>query len=210
MLYDLSPPLSPQLPVWPGDAPLAYDRPLDMQRGDRVTLSTVHLTAHLGAHVDAPAHATLGGLSIDQCDLALFVGPCRVMQVPTPPRGLVTPAALNGPIDVPRLLLATGTYTRPAAFHGDFAGLSLELIDYLHAAGVRLIGVDTPSVDRFADEDLPAHRRLGQHGIWTLEGLVLADIPPGRYELAALPLRLVGCEASPVRAVLRTLSDASA
>jgi arylformamidase len=106
---------------------------------------------------------------------------------------------------VPRLLLATGTASDPETFREDFAALSPGLIDYLHGAGVKLVGTDAPSVDPFASKDLPAHRRFLANDMAILEGLALERVPEGTYELIALPLRLVGFDASPVRAVLRSL-----
>jgi len=105
----------------------------------------------------------------------------------------------------PRVLIATGTYLDATRFSEDFVALEPALIDALHARGVRLIGLDTPSVDLFTSKDLPAHGRFLANDMAILEGLVLRDVPPGIYELIALPLPLVGFDASPVRAVLRTL-----
>jgi arylformamidase len=113
---------------------------------------------------------------------------------------------LRVPIEAPRVLLRTGTFPDPNRFTEDFAALAPELVDDLHARGVRLIGIDTPSVDLFDSTDLPAHRRFLEHDMAILEGLVLDAVPEGHYELIALPLRLVGFDASPVRAILRTLS----
>ena len=104
------------------------------------------------------------------------------------------------------MLLATGTFPDPHVFNEDFAALAPELIIVLARAGVRLIGVDTPSIDPFASEDLPAHHTVLAHDLAILEGLVLTDVPEGVYELIALPLKLVGFDASPVRAVLRTVA----
>jgi arylformamidase len=112
---------------------------------------------------------------------------------------------LRDPITEERVLLCTGTYPDPNRFQTDFAALAPELVDHLHNLGVRLVGIDTPSVDLFESKDLPAHRRLLAHDMAILEGLVLANVPPGRYELCALPLPLIGFDASPVRAILRTL-----
>ena len=109
------------------------------------------------------------------------------------------------PITEERILLCTNTYPDPNRFQTDFAALAPALVDHLHERGVRLIGIDTPSVDLFDSQDLPAHRRFLACDMAILEGLVLAHVPPGRYELVALPLRLVGFDASPVRAILRTL-----
>jgi arylformamidase len=122
-----------------------------------------------------------------------------------PRRRLITPADLPCPITRPRLLLATSTFPDPGRFTEDFAALSPELIRHLHGQGVRLIGVDTPSVDPFESKELPAHKTFLAHDMAILEGLVLGGVPEGEYELIALPLRLVGFDASPVRAVLRSL-----
>jgi arylformamidase len=104
------------------------------------------------------------------------------------------------------VLLATGTYPDPETFNEDFAALSAALVEFLHERGVILIGVDTPSVDPFSSKELPAHKTFLRCDMAILEGLILKDVPEGMYELIALPLRLVGFDASPVRAILRTLS----
>jgi arylformamidase len=208
MLYDLSPPITPQLAVWPGDTPPSRQVLLDLAQGDSVTLSTLHATVHLGAHADAPSHYGLHGDDIASRSLAQFLGPCEVKRVSVPRGERVTWDMLAGAVRAPRLLLATGTYPDPQNFNEDFAALAPELVDQLHGAGVSLLGVDTPSVDLFASKDLPAHRRCLAHDMAILEGLVLAHVPDGVYELIALPLRLGGFDASPVRAVLRSLTEA--
>jgi len=106
-------------------------------------------------------------------------------------------------VDTERLLIATGSYPDPTNWTNDFAALSPELVDYLGRHGVRLVGVDTPSVDPADSKDLPAHHRFLANDIAIIEGLVLADVPAGVYELIALPLNLAGFDASPVRAILR-------
>ncbi|MCB9855096.1 MAG: hypothetical protein H6818_05360 [Phycisphaerales bacterium] len=100
---------------------------------------------------------------------------------------------------------ATGTYPDPTNFNEDFAALEPDLIAWLNQRGVRTIGVDTPSVDLFSSKDLPVHQMFLQCDMAILEGLVLKDVEPGKYELIALPLKLIGFDASPVRVVLRTL-----
>ena len=105
-------------------------------------------------------------------------------------------------MDSPRVLLKTGTYPNPNHFNEDFAALSPELVDYLSSQGVQLIGIDTPSVDLFDDKALLSHNAIARHDMAILEGVVLSHVTPGRYTLSALPLSLVGCDASPVRAAL--------
>jgi arylformamidase len=206
MIYDLTPPISPRLRVWPGDTPPSREILCDLKRGDRITLSTLHATVHLGAHADAPSHYGADAPAIHQRRVDFYLGLCQVVRVPAMRNACLMPAALAAPITAPRVLLDTGTYPDPEHFQADFAALSPELVERLHDRGVILVGIDTPSVDPFASQDLPAHQACLKHDMAILEGLVLRDVPAGVYELIALPLPLVGFDASPVRAILRTLS----
>ncbi len=205
MLYDITPPIDERLQVWPGDAPPRRELLLDMKRGDNITLSALHATAHLGAHADAPSHYGAEARTIDRQPLDLYVGHCQVLRVPAERGERLTAGRLPGPVWAERVLLATGTFPDPGRFNEDFAALAPELVEWLSRQGVRLVGIDTPSVDPFDSKDLPAHREFLRRDMAILEGLVLKDVPEGLYELIALPLRLVGFDASPVRAVLRPL-----
>jgi arylformamidase len=204
-LYDITPPVTGRLAVWPGDTPPTREVLCDLRRGDTVTLSTLHATVHLGAHADAPSHYGIDGPAIDARDLDFYLGACQVVRVAVPRGGRVTPELLPEPVQAARVLLATSTFPDPDRFNEDFAALTSELVEHLHEQGVVLVGVDTPSVDRFDSKDLPVHRTFLKHDMAILEGLVLDGVPAGVYELIALPLRLVGFDASPVRAVLRSL-----
>jgi arylformamidase len=205
MLYDISPIISPRLAVWPGDTPPSRAVLLDLARGDSVTLSTLHATVHLGAHADAPSHYDRHAAAMHQRELSFYLGTCQVMRVVVERGALVEPEDLTAPVTAPRVLLATGTYPDPEHWNDDFAALSPRLVEVLHRQGVRLIGIDTPSVDLKDSKDLPSHQALLQHDMANLEGLVLSEVPEGIYELIALPLRLEGFDGSPVRAVLRTV-----
>ncbi len=205
MIYDISPPITDRIAVWPGDTPPSREVLCDMNKGANITLSTLRSTVHLGAHADAPCHYGKDAATIDQRGLDYYLGNCQVVRVGAPRGALVRPSDLPGDIRATRLLLATHTFPDSTNFTEDFAALSVELIDSLHERGVRLVGIDTPSVDLFDSKDLAAHNRILRHDMAILEGLVLRDVPDGVYELIALPLRLVGFDASPVRAVLRTL-----
>ena len=208
-VIDISPPLGPMIATFPGDTPLTREILQDFERGDSLTLSTLRATVHLGAHLDAPLHYGAGQKSIDQLPLELFVGPCRVVPIPARRAERIgweeIRAALGDEPPTERLLLSTGSYPDPNRFDPDFAGLDPAAVRRLGALGVRLLGVDTPSVDPADSRDLPAHGACLESGITILEGLVLAGVAAGCYELTALPLPLVGFEASPVRAVLRPL-----
>jgi arylformamidase len=207
MIYDISPPISERLAVWPGDTPPRREVLCDMRRGDNITLSTLHATVHLGAHADAPSHYSRDAATIERQSLDIYLGPCQVIRIVAPRRSRITPKMLRVPVTAERVLVATDTFPDPTQFNEDFAALTPELIETLHERGVRLVGIDTPSVDLFDSKDLPAHQACLRCEMAILEGLVLRDIPEGEYELIALPLNLVGFDASPVRAVLRTLES---
>ena len=213
-LYDISPPLTQDLAVFPGDVGLSREILSRCEDGDLVTLSTLRATVHLGAHVDAPSHYKAGGRGIDQTPLSRLLGRCRVVRVPANLDGLIDPAALDSSLSKQRtdggglpsrILLATGSYPDPNQWTKVFTGLAPESIDWLAREGVFTIGIDTPSIDPADSKSLPAHAAVDRHGMTILEGLALKDVPDGDYELIALPLRLVVLDASPVRAVLRQL-----
>ncbi len=210
MIYDITPPITDALEVWPGDTPPSREVLLDMKRGANITLSTLHATVHLGAHADGPSHYGKDAPGIETRALENYLGPCQVMHVAVGPKGRITPETLTAAVRAERILFRTGTFPDPYHFRQDFAALTPELIGYLRSHGVRLVGIDTPSVDLFEAEDLPAHHACLQHDMAILEGVVLDAVPEGIYELIALPLRLVGFDASPVRAILRTLPNAEA
>lgn len=203
MLYDISPLVSPSLAVWPGDTPVSREVLLDMKAGDNLTLSTLRATVHAGAHVDAPSHYGKDAPSIEAATLDRYLGPCQVLSVPASRNQRIPADVLPDDLSAPRLLLRTGTYPDPMAFTEDFAALSVELVGALARRGVRLIGVDTPSVDLYSAKELMAHHACLREDISILEGLVLDHVPDGVYELVALPLKLAGFDASPVRAILR-------
>jgi arylformamidase len=159
---------------------------------------------HLGAHADAPSHYHEGGASIDEVALDPYLGPCEVVSVQKPPCGLIEAVDCAGVIarGARRVLFRTGSAPDPTRFNTDFVAFAAEAIEALGKAGVVLVGIDTPSVDPFSSKDLPAHQALFRWKMRNLEGLVLEQVVEGRYELVALPLKLVGFDASPVRAVL--------
>lgn len=203
MLYDISPPITPSLAVWPGDTPPSREVLMDMNNGDNITLSTLRATVHVGAHADAPNHYGATAPAIDQRSLHYYLGQCQVVRVRATRSKRIRPEELQVRVVSPRVLIATDSYADPEQFDESYAAPAPELIDYLHAAGVITVGVDTPSVDLFESKQLESHNRCLRHDMAILEGLVLSQVPEGIYELIALPLKLVGFDASPVRAVLR-------
>jgi len=219
-IWDLSPRIDGDLKVWPGDTPMSREVLCELEKGASVTLSTLRATVHLGSHVDGANHYGKGAVGVEAWELERFVGPCHVVEARTERGKRVSMSDVAcGMADVkggtaslatlqhPRVLIKTGTYPDFRVFNEDFAGLEPTLVDALAARGVKLIGVDTPSVDSFSSKDLPAHAACLRGNIAILEGLVLRDVPVGEYELIALPLKLAGFDASPVRAVLRSLNQ---
>jgi len=202
-VYDISPLLTPELVVWPGDTPLSREVLCDMSRGDNITLSTLRATVHLGAHADGPNHYGRNAPSIESRSLDHYLGPCQVIRVDAARGERIGERYLRAKVSLPRVLFATGTFPDPAKWNDDFAALDPAVVDHLHERGVITIGIDTPSVDLFHSKKLEAHQRFLAHDMAILEGLVLNDVPDGEYELIALPLRLAGFDASPVRAILR-------
>ncbi len=206
MLIDISPVVDASIGVWPGDTPFARNVNVDMGAGANLTLSDIRTTLHVGAHSDAPSHYLASGEDIASRSLEYFVGRCNVLRVAVGRGERIMPLHIEGKtIDAPRVLFCTGTFPDPYAWNDDFASLSPELIDELHGRGVILVGIDTPSVDPFASKLLEAHQALAGYDMSNLEGLVLDHVVEGAYELLALPLKIRGGDASPVRAVLRTL-----
>jgi arylformamidase len=206
-IYDISPPITTGLKVWPGDTPPNREVFLDMKRGDHLTLSTFRSTVHVGAHVDGANHYGRDEPGVDGWGLDRFLGPAQVIRLKVKKGTRVSPGDLTVPITQERVLLATSTYPDPNVFTEDFASLHPDLIDHLGGQGVKLVGVDVPSVDAFTSKDLPTHHRFLANDMTILEGLVLSDVPAGTYELIALPLKLVDFDASPVRAVLREINQ---
>lgn len=204
-IFDISPLIESSLAVWPGDQAFQRQVALDFKQGDNLVLSNITTTLHLGAHADAPSHYHPKGRSIEHCSLETYIGPAQVVRIEGLKRGhRINLEHVKGlDIQAPRLIFATDSYPNPQSFNEDFCSLSPELIRYLAGLGVILIGIDTPSVDPFSSKALEAHNEVYKHRLAILEGLVLTDVPEGVYELIALPLKIKGADASPVRAILR-------
>jgi len=201
-LIDISPLVSSELAVWPGDVPFSRKISLDVEETDNITLSSIETTVHLGAHTDAPNHYTKGHIGIAARDLNYYYGSCQVVEVDLSRGERILPSHMQDSIVAPRVLFKTKSYPDPNNFNEDFNALSAELVEFLHAGGVRLVGIDTPSIDLCADKVLESHQAVASHDMAILEGIVLDAVKPGRYTLIALPLKLAGADASPVRAVL--------
>ena len=199
VLIDISRPLSNSTAHWPGDTPFDFGLPVRREAESGINVGAFTSSTHFGTHLDAPFHFADSTETIDQLDLEVCYGDALVVDV----RGhsLVGPELL--PDTTPaRVLLRTDSWLSSAEFPVSIPTLSLEAVHKLAAQKVVLIGVDVPSVDQLDSKDLPIHHALYRAGITILESLFLADVRPGNYLLAALPLAISGGDAAPVRAVL--------
>lgn len=201
-LIDITPTVSPALAGWPDDTRFEAVPRWSLEAGDACRVSRVTLSSHLGAHADAPLHYARDGADAASMPLEPFVGPVRVVQCP----GIdaIGPEEARWAAGAERVLYRVLPEGAPPEFTPTFAPLTPDGARTLARLGVRLFGTDAPSVDRVDSKSLDTHHALREAGIAILEGLALADVAPGDYELMALPLKWQGVDAAPVRAVLRT------
>ncbi|VXC37881.1 Kynurenine formamidase [Burkholderia sp. 8Y] len=205
-LLDISPPIADATPVWPGDTPVGIERVWRMEAGSPVNIARITLSPHTGAHADAPLHYDERGAAIGEVALETYIGACRVVHC-IGAKPVVTPDMVAAHLDdaPPRILIRTYDRAPLDAWDGAFCAVAADTIDLLASKGVKLVGIDTPSLDPQESKTMDAHRRIRAHGMAILEGLVLDAVAPGDYELIALPLKFSTLDASPVRAVLRPL-----
>ncbi|PPE68274.1 arylformamidase [Caldimonas thermodepolymerans] len=205
-LWDISPPLHTGSPVFPGDTPYRQRWAASIGPGCPVNVSELTLSPHAGAHADGPLHYAAGAPAIGNVALDAFLGPCRVVHcIDVGP--LVLPEHLRHAADglPPRVLVRTCRQAPVDRWVDDFTAFAPQTLEWLADRGVRLVGIDTASVDPAPSKTLDAHQVLLRRDLRVLENLVLDDVEEGDYELIALPLKLVQADASPVRAVLREL-----
>jgi arylformamidase len=205
-LWDITPAVDASSPVFPGDH--AYDEAWTFRIGPGCPVNVARLTLspHTGAHADAPLHYATDGASAGELDLAAYLGPCRVVHaISAGPLVTVDDVAhaLDDPL--PGRVLVRTCARQPTTWTGTFAGLDPLLVDELGRRGAVLVGTDAASLDPADSKTLDAHHAAHRHDLRILENLLLDDVPEGDYELIALPLKLVGADAAPVRAVLREL-----
>jgi arylformamidase len=207
MIIDITRRLVSGFPAWPGDEPFEARTGATEGGGGWVRVSRLSMSAHAGTHLDAPMHVLETGESLDAIALESLIGPATVVHIPVarPIEPEDLPADLLDPgrgEAARRILFRTESAETLPLLPSAFATISLRTAEVLSRSEVRLAGIDTPSVDPADDDRLSAHRALAAAGIAILEWLDLRDAAPGVHELVALPLRLSGLEASPVRAVL--------
>jgi len=205
-IWDISPPVHEGAPVFPGDTPYRQRWAASIGPGCPVNVSEITLSPHVGAHADAPLHYAPDGATIGNVDLAPFLGPCRVIHAiacgPLIEWSHIEHALADLP---PRVLVRTYQRAPVERWDGALAAYAPATIERLAGLGVLLVGIDTASIDPADSKTLDSHQVIRRMNLRVLENLVLDDVPEGDYELIALPLKLVSADASPVRAVLRSL-----
>jgi arylformamidase len=244
-IWDISPPINAQSPVFPGDTVYAQTWVANIAPGCPVNVSAITLSPHIGAHADAPLHYDPNGKAIGEVDLEAFIGPCRVIhaiacgplvqwhhiehalgdpqsggawgpgdspqgrpQGESAPLGGSDPRSVGawGPGKIPERVLVRVYERMPQnTFDTALPAFAPEIVTRLADLGVKLIGIDSASIDPADSKDLLSHNVIRERGLRVLENLLLDDVPEGDYELIALPLKLTTADASPVRAILRTL-----
>lgn len=208
---DISVPLYTGMVHWPDNPPVRIEPMLDMDRGDTCNVSLLSLGAHTGTHMDAPIHFIPGGSGIDAAPITATIGLARVIEIADPESIKVEHLEPHRIRPGERILLKTRNSSRcwqSDAFVEDFVYISHEAARYLAAQQVQTVGVDYLSVGGFYRDGVETHHALLSAGIWIIEGLDLAEVAPGAYELICLPLKIVGGDGAPARAVLRALEEA--
>jgi arylformamidase len=212
VIYDISEPIEPATAVFPGDTAFSVEWVARLEQGASCNVSAIRMSVHCGTHADAPLHYLANGRDIASVPLDAYLGRCRVLDVGSTGTPAVVDAQALRPYlaGVERVLLRTKRTHDHRRFDAGFVALGAQAARVLVAAGVRLVGIDTQSMDHATSKDLSSHHELASGQVALLENLDLSAVPVAsgagtEYELIALPLRIVGGEAAPVRAILRTL-----
>ena len=210
---DVSIPLKSGMVHWPGDPEVRIDRVLNIERGDPCNVSSIAMGSHTGTHMDPPFHYVRGGVSLDAMPFDATIGLARVIEIHDPESATPQELAQHDIARDERILLKTRNSSRcweTDAFLEDFVYISLAGARYLAERGVCAVGVDYLSVGGYRADGEAIHHALLEAGIWIIEGLNLASVEPGRYELVCLPIKIQQSDGAPARAILRPLAASAA
>jgi len=205
-IYDISLPISPELPTWPGDPAITLERVEKIEEGANANVSRLEMSAHSGTHVDAPFHFLSGGSTIEKLSLKILTGRVYVLHLPNV--NIITADDLKRagiPPRTRRIIFKTRNSSywakKTPTFQTDFVGLSLDGAKYLVDRGVKLVGIDYLSISPYK-QSRPIHEVLLNAGMVIVEGLDLSGVSQGRYTLYCLPIKLAGSDGAPARAML--------
>ena len=206
---DISAPLHNGMVTWPGDAPFEWTNTLQIAKGDPCNLSQMSTTLHLGTHMDAPRHFLEGAAGIEAMPIAAAIGRARVIQIHDPDVIRIPELESHHLMQGERVLFKTRNSQscwKTDHFQNKYVYILPEAARYLAECGIQTVGIDYLSVDGFDNAGAETHRILLGAGIWIIEGLMLEHVEAGQYELVCLPLKIMGGDGAPARAVLRKLT----
>ncbi len=202
-ILDLTRPIFNGMPGYFGDPPVNVWHVSEIRLGAQANVSAFSMSCHAGTHVDSPYHLLPDGHTVDSLPLDTLIGDALVLAISTD--GLITPAILESAgyvAGVERLLIDTGWRWSETGVLSDYPYIDEQTAIWLFEHGLKLIGIDTPSIDAVNDESLAAHHRLLENGVVVVEGLDMTDIKPGCYMLTCLPLKLLGADGAPARVII--------
>jgi arylformamidase len=208
-IIDISLPLDSGMPIWPGSSGFRLRKTLSLEAGDPCNVSQLDCDVHTGTHVDAPAHFIKSGITIEKLPLEMMVGAATVVYIQGAESITAAQlASLSLPLGIKRLLFRTDNselwQNNGRRFTSDYVGLTCDAAEWIVNRGIQLVGIDYLSIQHYDDTPRTHEILLGAQVI-ILEGLNLAKVKPGEYELICLPLRLTGAEGAPARVVLRRI-----
>ena len=210
-IWDISRTLSNEFAEWPGDEPFHYRLTNEIAKGASVNLGAIRMSVHNGTHADARFHFDTNGEPIEKAPLDLYLGRVTVVDLSQSfsrlrEKHLITLEDLRPQAEeiaaTSRLLVKTGRWSDSTVFPGRIPVVAADVPVWLQKNGVKLLGVDLPSVDEIDSKSLQNHHALARTGIAIIESLDLSEVPAGVYNFAALPLKIAGADGAPVRAVL--------
>jgi Predicted metal-dependent hydrolase len=210
-IWDISRTLSKDLAEWPGDEPCQFRLTRDRSKGESVNLGAISMSVHNGTHADARFHFDTNGESIEKVPLEIYLGPATVVDLvqvflDSKEKHLITIEDLRPSAEeiaaTSRLLVKTGRWNDSTVFPNQIPVIAADVPAWLQKNGVKLLGLDLPSVDEIDSKSLQNHHALARAGIAIVESLELSDVAPGIYHLAALPLKIAGGDGGPMRAIL--------
>lgn len=200
---DITQPLTNHIAVWPGDTPFSYEVAVTKEQSGSVNIGKVTMSVHTGTHIDAPYHFDNNGRKVKDLDISIYVGMARIIDVSHLDYIGAEELEQFDLEGVSRLLLKTKSISTPTIFPSSIPYYRSDIGPFLKQKGVKLFGVDVPSVDPLNSKELETHHALFENGVHILENVVLEHVEPGEYHLISLPLRIEEADGSPVRAIVK-------
>jgi arylformamidase len=203
-IYDVSVPISPDMPVYPGDPGVSLELKQSIAKGDPCNLTLCCFGSHTGTHVDAPSHFVEGGMKVDEIPLNLLTGRTLVVEFPSARIDTETLKEVDLGEHVRVFFKTRNSYIWSSnRFVEDYVYVTPEAAELLVESGIKLVGIDYLSIEQYQTTNFKTHRTLLSNGVIIIEGLNLSEVEPGDYELICLPLKIKGGDGAPARVILR-------